>query len=145
MYLFIDTSNIEYIMLALIDAQGGVLAKEKIAAKYKQSEKLIKEIERLGNRIKGLKSIRESLKGIIVVKGPGSFTGLRIGVTTANALGFSLGVPVVGVMGEFEEMIKDLIKKLEIQGRRLNQHRKLKGFREYVVPEYGMEPKITLR
>ncbi len=35
-----------------------------------------------------------TLEGIEVETGPGSFTGLRVGVSVANALGFSLGIPV---------------------------------------------------
>lgn len=38
----------------------------------------------------------QDLKGIEVEKGPGSFTGIRVGVSVANALGFTLGVPVNG-------------------------------------------------
>lgn len=37
-----------------------------------------------------------TLKGIEVVTGPGSFTGLRVGISVANALGFSLDIPVNG-------------------------------------------------
>lgn len=36
------------------------------------------------------------LTHIEVETGPGSFTGLRVGVSVANALGFALGIPVNG-------------------------------------------------
>ena len=42
------------------------------------------------------------LKGIEVETGPGSFTGLRVGVSVANALGFSLRIPVNGKKIEAE-------------------------------------------
>jgi tRNA threonylcarbamoyladenosine biosynthesis protein TsaB len=37
------------------------------------------------------------LEGIVVGTGPGSFTGIRMGIATARALSFALGVPVAGV------------------------------------------------
>ena len=36
----------------------------------------------------------KTLKAIEVETGPGSFTGLRVGVSVANALGFALNIPV---------------------------------------------------
>ena len=39
----------------------------------------------------------QSITGIIVARGPGSFNGLRVGVSTAKGLAFGLGVPVVGI------------------------------------------------
>lgn len=44
----------------------------------------------------------QDLEGIEVETGPGSFTGLRVGVSVANALGFSLGIPVNGKKVETE-------------------------------------------
>jgi tRNA threonylcarbamoyladenosine biosynthesis protein TsaB len=38
-----------------------------------------------------------SLDRIAVTNGPGSFTGIRIGVATARAIGLALNVPVIGV------------------------------------------------
>jgi tRNA threonylcarbamoyladenosine biosynthesis protein TsaB len=40
------------------------------------------------------------LEGIVCFKGPGSFTGLRIGLTLANTLSYSLDIPIVGAKGE---------------------------------------------
>ena len=40
------------------------------------------------------------IEGIVVYKGPGSFTGLRIGLSVANALAYSLGIPIVATSGK---------------------------------------------
>src|SRR5665647_1936241 len=42
----------------------------------------------------------QNLEGVVVFKGPGSFTGLRIGLTVANALADSLRLPIVASDGD---------------------------------------------
>ena len=39
----------------------------------------------------------KELAGIAVALGPGSFTGVRVGLATAKGLGYSLGIPVDGL------------------------------------------------
>lgn len=70
------------------------------------------------------------IKGIAVFKGPGSFTGLRIGITIANALAASLGAAIVAT--EDPDWLEHGVTRL------------LKGENEQiVVPEYGAAPHIT--
>ncbi len=73
----------------------------------------------------------QDIEGIVCLKGPGSFTGLRIGLTVANALAASLNVPIVGTTG------KDWCEAGIITLK--------KGQSENVVmPEYGSPVHITL-
>lgn len=57
------------------------------------SQVLLPLIDRLLKQ-QGMKP--KNLERVEVETGPGSFTGLRVGVSVANALGFALGIPVNG-------------------------------------------------
>src|SRR3989344_7172171 len=69
------------------------------------------------------------IQGIVCFRGPGSFTGLRIGLSVANALADSLNVPITA--GTNKTWVKQGITDL------------LSGKNEkLVIPEYGSEPHI---
>ena len=61
---------------------------------------------------KGMSSISlEDIEGIVCFKGPGSFTGLRIGLSVANALAYAQNIPIVARANSdwLEVGIKDLL------------------------------------
>jgi tRNA threonylcarbamoyladenosine biosynthesis protein TsaB len=58
------------------------------------SEKLLPMVDWL-LREAGMK--RNDIEGVAVSSGPGSFTSLRVGISTAKGMAFSLGIPIVGV------------------------------------------------
>ncbi len=90
MILFIDTSDQAKVIIALKQGQV-VLAQKKFLAPKRQAEKLLPAINLL---LRGMKKKLTDLKGIEVADSGSSFTALRIGVLTANALGFALNIPV---------------------------------------------------
>lgn len=51
----------------------------------------------INNLMKEVAMTPDQLDKIVVAKGPGSYTGVRIGLTTAKTLAWSLNIPVVGV------------------------------------------------
>ncbi|MBF6641142.1 tRNA (adenosine(37)-N6)-threonylcarbamoyltransferase complex dimerization subunit type 1 TsaB [Flavobacterium sp. J49] len=71
-----------------------VLCKEIAEQGYSHAEKLHVFIEEILKE-SGI-DFRE-LKAIAVSKGPGSYTGLRIGVSTAKGLCYALGIPLIAV------------------------------------------------
>jgi len=87
MKLYIDTSDGQKIIVGIDDKRFKTDARQEKAQKLLPfiSEVLKKE----GKKIKEIKEIE-------VNTGPGSFTGLRVGVSVANALGWTLGVLVNG-------------------------------------------------
>lgn len=70
------------------------------------------------------------LNGIVVFRGPGSFTGLRIGISVANALAYSLHIPIIAAAGA---------RWIEQGSKSLRQGRD----EQAALPEYGSLPHIT--
>ena len=90
--LAIDTST-DYLSLAVLD-NGKVLAKFHQKTSMRHSILLVPTIDKM------LKRARLKVKDIdcfAISIGPGSFTGLRIGVTVIKGLAYALKKPVVAV------------------------------------------------
>jgi len=74
---------------------GEILAiRELNSANYSHAEKLHIFIEEVMQQA-SLKM--EDLEAVAVSKGPGSYTGLRIGVSAAKGLSYALGIPLISV------------------------------------------------
>ncbi|MFH1427958.1 MAG: hypothetical protein ABIG60_05550 [Patescibacteria group bacterium] len=119
MELYLDTTKENKIELAIINKKK-ILAKKVFAAKYTQAEKLLPAIDKL---LKAKKFKLNNIKIIRVANSGGSFTALRIGVITANALAYALGIPVKGGSG----------KALSYKGIKI------------IKPIYSQEPNITVK
>lgn len=90
--LGIETSS-ELGGVALANEAGAIV--EKLTEKrLNHSEELIRLIDSV---LKGLKSGLDDLHGVAVSMGPGSFTGLRVGLATAKGLCLSKGLPLLGI------------------------------------------------
>ena len=92
MLLAIDTSTDTASLVLVKEAQ--VLAELNWCCGQNHSVELLPQLVHLLNQAK---LDLQSINGIIVAKGPGSFNGLRVGVSTAKGLAFSLSIPIVGI------------------------------------------------
>jgi len=92
MELAIDTSsNIAGIVLS---RKGEVLTELTWQTVQNHTVELIPNLVHL---LKQAKVELNSIEAIIVAKGPGSFNGLRVGISTAKGLAFSLNIPLLGI------------------------------------------------
>lgn len=90
--LAIDTSNYPLGVALIEDNQ--VLGEYITNLKKNHSVRIMPAIQTL---MKDCERVPAQLTKIVVAKGPGSYTGVRIGVTIAKTLAWSLKIPLVGV------------------------------------------------
>jgi len=119
MILHIDTTKNDLVAIAVKD-KNRLIAETSFNSRRTQAEKLLPAIEKL---LKTNKLKLSNLGGIAVENIGGSFTSLRLGVITANALAYALGILVAGS------------KKSEVRSK--------KGSFSVVKPIYDREPEIT--
>ncbi|MFD7818886.1 tRNA (adenosine(37)-N6)-threonylcarbamoyltransferase complex dimerization subunit type 1 TsaB [Streptomyces sp. NPDC059785] len=90
--LALDTAT-PAVTVALHDGTSVVASSSQVDAR-RHGELLLPAVDRVvaeaGTRL-------DAVTGIVVGVGPGPYTGLRVGLMTADTLGFALGVPVHGL------------------------------------------------
>ena len=87
--LFIDTHDKNVLIILYKD--GKIINKEDLETKNKHSEVAMPTIDKV---LKTCSVDVSQLENIIVVNGPGSFTGERIAVTIAKTIAYALSIPV---------------------------------------------------
>lgn len=124
MILLLDTST-HFARMTLID--GASRSDYEWQADRELAKGLLSWLQ---NRLDEQGKNWSNLTGIGVFTGPGSFTGLRIGLTVMNTLSDSLKIPIVGVNGENWQ---------QTAARRLGD-----GENDRIaLPNYGAEANIT--
>ena len=124
MILLLDTSTPEC-RLSLVDGDW------RYDATWEANRELAKGLlSYIQTQLESQQKTWTDLTGLGVYKGPGSFTGLRIGITVLNTIADSENIPIVGETGDDwrEKAIERLIN---------NESDRI------VLPEYGGEANIT--
>jgi len=101
MSLILNIESSSKICSVSLSEKGNLLyLKESDDKEYSHSRLLTLYIEDVFSKT-GFKT--SDLQAVAVSKGPGSYTGLRIGVSTAKGIAYSLGIPLISV-GTLESM-----------------------------------------
>ena len=112
--LFIDTHDKNVVVI--IYKNGKVLSIKNVESKNKHSEIVMPIIDSLFSEEKlDIKDIGE----VIVVNGPGSFTGERIAVTIGKTIAYSLSIPikVIDSLSIIAVNVLDIIKYVALPDR----------------------------
>ncbi len=91
--LAIDTAT-AHAALALGDGRDAPRAARSWRAGYRHGEELLANLDEV---LADAGATLEDVGGIVAGTGPGTFTGLRVGLATAKGLAYGLRVPIVGV------------------------------------------------
>ncbi|HSX48370.1 MAG TPA: tRNA (adenosine(37)-N6)-threonylcarbamoyltransferase complex dimerization subunit type 1 TsaB [Candidatus Nanoarchaeia archaeon] len=113
--------------IILADDDGEVIIQETWLAGRRLSQELLPKMKQL---LENNSSSWNDITGLVAFEGPGSFTGLRIGLTTANAVAYSRQVPVVAAGGE-DWLVDGASLIANGEGEQI------------ALPVYGAEPNIT--
>jgi len=135
MFLFINNLSGNSVFLALLRKDGRNLVEVRLSNRKSRSENILAGID--GLLAKSGKSLT-LIKGIIVVRGPGSFVGIRVALSVANTLSWLLKIPIAGVTWRPADDKKTLINRglAKLSGN---------GRNKPIRPFYDKAPNITLK
>ena len=104
--LLLDSAN--KLLVVALAKDGNVVDKTIYEAWQRQSEMMVPEIDNIMERNGVLK---EDLNAVVVGIGPGSYTGIRIGLTIAKTITYMLKIPmyVVSSLSIFKDEKEHLI------------------------------------
>ncbi len=127
MYLYINTADSKT-CIGLLDDTCKMCSFYAWEGGQNQSETLLKEVDKL---FVNSQISKKDVIGIIAFRGPGSYTGVRVGVATANALALAWNVPIWGAnkndisnTSYFQKLVKSKAAKM-------------------ICPDYQKPPHIT--
>lgn len=107
--LYIDTSS-SYLYAGIVEDEK-LLCETKKEFAQSLSEEAMPEISKLFKKINMKPS---EIEKIIVVDGPGSFTGIRIGITIAKVYAWSLNIPITTISALEAMSISTNTKKIRV-------------------------------
>jgi len=131
MYFFLNNLKNDEIFMALVDKRG---VKNEIL--LKNTDRRINLLKIFDQLLKKNKITVTKIAGLIVVNGPGSFSGIRTALSLVNTISAMNKIPAIGVNLDSAAINADLIL---LGIKKLSQRKKL----GLVLPDYGREPNIT--
>lgn len=102
--LYLETSS-KNCSVAISDGNQLLCVCEEVSENYKQSESLHTFVEWA---LEGAKLSMKDIKVVSLGKGPGSYTGLRIGAASAKGFCYGLKIPLIAV-NSMESMIEPFL------------------------------------
>ena len=95
MILAINSSTVQY-SVALMTLKGVVVAEYMVIPKGNTFTGFMPAIDRL---LDSSGSDINAIEAVAVATGPGSFTGLRVGLASAKGIAYSMDIPLIGISG----------------------------------------------
>jgi len=102
--LYLETSS-KNCSVAISDGEKMLCVCEEVSENYKQSESLHTFVEWA---LEGAELTMKDIEAVSLGKGPGSYTGLRIGAASAKGFCYGLKIPLVAV-NSMESMIQPFL------------------------------------